>query len=307
MQATQEKSLVDVMRDVWSAKRWVLSFALCGLFAAALWMIISVPQYRAQIIVAPANPMNGAEISSLLANDNLFALRYLVQRVGIANTSDFLKFENIYKGPSVAAELLKDPKIVEGLKQDRRFSFSGERKAFVPENLSEYLRDKVLLQPVGGSNLRRLVYFHPDRGFARYFLAQVHGVTDAMIRESIRQEADARIAYLKQAVRESRNPEHSRALTTLLLEQERLRMVVAIDQPYTAAVIEPASSTVEPVRPDAYFVFPLFALIGAAIGFIVFSFRQAPPEVRKNPKRWFKQDSQNSNQQKRVLTSDAAE
>lgn len=309
MQGIQEKSLVDILRDLWSARKWLLSFAFIGAVLGGVWMMMATPHYKAQIIVAPANPMNGAEISSLLANDNLFALRYLVQRVGISNTSDFLRFENIYKGPSVAAELLRDEKIVAGLRNDQDFVFSNDRNGFVPETLAEYLKKQVSLQPVGGSNLRRLVYFHPDREFARYFLNRVHAVTDNMIRESIREEADSRIAYLKQAVRQSRNPEHSRALTTLLLEQERLRMVVSIDQAYTASVIEPASSTVEPARPDAYLVFSLFALAGGLFGLLVFSMRQTPSTKlrQRDSRRWFKQENENGNQKKRALTSDAAE
>ncbi len=270
----EEKTLVDVLRDIWRAKVYVAVLGAAGLVLAGLWMVASTPYYRANMIISPASPMNGAEVSSLLANDNLFALRYLVQRVGVANSSDFLRFESIYNGPSVAAVLLKDPNIEKGLNMDRAFVFSRRQSEWRPELLAEYVTDNVALEPVGNTSLRRLVYHHPNRKFATYFLGRLHGISDALIRKTIREETEGRITYLKGSVQKTSNPEHRRALTSLLLEQERLRMLVSIDQPYAAAVVEPPSGRVKPSWPDPYFLFSVFAFAGAVAGFVVFSIRE---------------------------------
>ncbi len=265
----RDKTLGDLLSDIVKARGFIVTGILIGAALAALIGFVSVPHYKATMIVGPANPMDGAEVSSLLANDNLYALRHLVQRVGGANTTDFLRFENIYNGPSIAAKLLEDPAVVKGLMLDRSVEFSGGRKEYTPAELSEYLEKRVKLEPVGTTALRRLVYWHPHPEFAAYFLGRIHDLSDHHIRSDIREETTQRVKYLQDAIDRTNNPEHRRALTTLLLEQERLRMLVSIDQPYAAAVIEPPASSQKPEWPDYYLLLSCGILLGAFLGFIL--------------------------------------
>ncbi len=274
-QENREKTMEDVWGDVLRTKWFIILGAFIGLVFAALIGFLSVPQYKAVMLVGPANPMNGAEVSSLLANDNLFALRHLVQRVGGANASDFLRFENIYYGPSIAAQLLEDENIRKGLAQDIRFRFPQSRtERFSPALLSEYLEKRVALEPVRGSALRRFVYWHRNPAFSAYLLGRIHDLTDRHIRSDIREEATQRVQYLRGAIDDTHNPEHRRALTTLLMEQERLRMLVSIDQPYAASVIEPATTEAKPGWPDYYLLFPVCMLLFAFMGFMIHAGRR---------------------------------
>lgn len=268
-------SMEDAIKVLWRAKFFILICAVAGLFAALFFINISTPYYKAQMIISPANPMNGAEVSSLLADDNLFALRYMMQRVGVSNSSDFLRFENTVRGPSVATELLKRDEILRGLAYDQSFHFSHPEQDWSPAKLAEYISKRVRLEPVGATSLRRMVYFHPDVKFAAHFLSVLHTVTDAMIRRNIREEAEKRVQYLKNAIVTTNNPEHRRALTTLLLEQERLRMLVSIEQPYAAAVIEPPSASFKPEWPDQPLIILAFVFGGAILGFALHALRNA--------------------------------
>lgn len=228
--------------------------------------------------------MNGAEVSSLLASDDLFALRYMVQRVGVMNASDFTRFENVYSGVSVAAELLQDPRVQNGLTQDRPFAFSAAPSLQTAEALSEYIQRRVTAETIGPTLMRRLVYMHPDPAFAAYFLGSLHAVADGMIRQSINQDANERIAYLQGAISHTDHPEHRRALTALLLEQERLRMLVSIDQPYAAAVVEPPSSSSRPLWPPRALVLLCAAFAGGLAGFGFFVFARAPQAAVPRPR-----------------------
>lgn len=305
-ETVQEPSLGDLFKEIWSLRRFILAGALSGIFLAGLWSYSATPYYRAWMILSPANPMNGAEISSLLADDNLFALRYLVQRVSVANSSDFMRFENIYDGPSVAKILLEQEDVLRGLAQDHAFRFTAPRRqSWSPEKLAEYLHDTVRLEPVNGSTLRRLSYKHPNPDFAKYFISGMHMVSDALIRRTIKEEAKARAAYLKAAVAETENPEHKRSLTTLLLEQERLLMLASLDQPYAAAIVEPAAVSFKPVWPDPALLFAGLTALGALAGFLAGSFRmpavggvfqkQQPGRRPVNAKKWFSGEKANSN------------
>ncbi len=271
----EHKTLADVVADLWQARGMIVFGALVGIVAAAGFVALASDQYRAQIIISPANPMNGAEVSSLLADDNLFAMRYLVQRVGIANSGDFTRFETIYSGPSVAEILLKDPAIARGLAQDKRFSFEKGQSDWSAAELAEYIDREVRFENVGTTTMRRMVYKHHSPDFAKYLLTNIHRVSDALIRQGIKRDASRHIRYLQDTIAEMRNPEHRKAMTALMMEQERLLMLVSIESPYAASVIEPAASSARAVWPNAALMIPVGAMIGAMLGFAVFNVRRA--------------------------------
>jgi len=267
--AEYEPRLGDLLTDVWRAKFWIVAGAALGLLAASLFILVSVPHYKAAVLLAPAAPMTGAETSSMLANDDLFALRFLMQRLGPGQGSDFQRFENIYAGPSVAEILLSDEKIMRGLRADHAFVFAEPEQQWSAEKLSEYLKKRTKMEPVGTSNARRMVYYHPDGAFAKYMITAIHHIADGLIRRDIRADSRARVEYLRSAIAETSNPEHRRTLTTLLMEQERLLMLVSIDQPYAASVVEPAALGVKADWPDKVLVYLAFALVFAFLGFII--------------------------------------
>jgi hypothetical protein len=128
-------------------------------------------------------------------------------------------------------------------------------------------------------------YLHPDRRFAAYFLRQAHALTDGLIRQRLKAEAQERAAYLKEALQKASHPEHKRALTGLLLEQERLLMLVSIDQPFAASLVEPPSASLKPAWPDKLLLFPAFIFAGAMAGFILYGFRTGVQAARPAQKR----------------------
>jgi len=114
------------------------------------------------------------------------------------------------------------------------------------------------------------------------------------------------------------------------MEQERLKMLVSIDQPYTAAIIEPAFVSSKTLWPDAALVVTALCLLGGFSGFTLFQLRialssQTPVQTRAattNPERlkekldglrgWHAPRGENNNQRpltkkKPFLPPDAAE
>lgn len=273
--ALPEPTMADFFYDIYKAKFAILIGAVIGFFVALSFISFSIPHYKTEMILSPASPMTGAESSSMLADDNLFALRYLAQRIGGGGGgSDFQRFENIYAGPSVAEILLRDKTVQQGLSNDRGFTFSDAENDWSAEKLAEYLKTRVSLEPVGTSAAKKLVYYHQDQDFAEYFLSGIHRIADNLIRHNIREDAKARVDYLNDAIAKTSNTEHRRALTTLLMEQERLLMLVSIDQPYAANVIEPASSSAKTAWPNLYFVYTGFILLGMLAGFLIYNLRR---------------------------------
>lgn len=298
-QAPAQATLRDVVIDLWQAKTYILvGMAALGLMAVAFLQSAN-PHYRAHMMVSPANPMNNIDSKSMLGEDSVFALRYLAQRVGMANGSDFARFENTYGGMAVAKELINDPKIIAGLAADQGFKFSSSKTSWSAAELSAYIQQRVQLESVGTSTLRRMTYLHPNKEFGVYFINVIHKITDAQIRQDVFTQASERVRYLKDSVAQTSNPEHRRALTALLLEQERLKMLSSIDMPYAANVVEAPATEYKTAWPLAGLVMVGALLIGAFAGYVAYEIKMARKlyQARSlDPESiWFKTDSSNAN------------
>ena len=291
-----EQTLGELMREIWSGRVFILSGLMIGLALAFVMMSSAVAHFRAEMILAPANPMNMAVVSQ--ANS---AGGVLEQN---SEVMSFTRFEVSFKGVATAALLLRDPEITDGLARDKAFSFSRPEQGWSAEKLAEYIARRVDVDPVGETSLRALRYLHPDKEFAALFLQRLHNITDGLIRHGIRREVNERITYLNKAIAENMNPEHRRALTALLMEQERLKMLVSIDQPYAASIVVPASVSVKARWPDGSLIYSGFAFVGALLGFVVFSARGVCredifavfPGGKVKQQEWFFPESGNNNE-----------
>lgn len=265
-------SFRDVLNRLWTARMYILTGGVIGICAALIFIKLSVPQYQFRMTLAPANTMNGAEMSSLMGNDDLFALRYMMQRVGVSGSSDFTRFETMMTGQAVADLLLQSDRIEKGLKSAKRFYYQ-DNPVWTPPTLSAYLSRSLDVDPVGATALRHIVFKHPDPAFGTDFLTLLHGITDGLIRRQIKDDAQKRVAYLKQTIDSTQNPDHRRVLTTLLMEQERLKMLVSMDSDYAATLVEPPSRSAKPVFPNNPLSIIVMMLAGMACGYGVFSLR----------------------------------
>ncbi|MCB1652261.1 MAG: hypothetical protein KDI46_09430 [Alphaproteobacteria bacterium] len=311
-----EPTLGDLLRELWLGRRYILIGLLFGILCATLLSALATPHYKAQMIIAPARPLQAEQTAAVTKESDA---RSEAQNL-------FTRFEATYKGPSVAAILLRDPDILDGLQKDSWFLKSSDAKTpQTAAELSDYINERVQNTPIGETPLRTLSYLHPDPAFAGLFLRRLHDVTDGLIRHAVRYNVNERIAYLQEALGKMPNPDNKRALTDLLLEQERLKMLVSIDQPYAAALIEPPAASARPLWPDYTLVFITFTLSAAMLGFALFWIRNTmaltmqTPNIterrlqkrKKRPARkirdWVKLDSGNNNDKKPFSASNAAE
>jgi len=128
---------------------------------------------------------------------------------------------------------------------------------------------------MGLSNLRKIVYSHPDPAFATYLVAAIHRAADGLIRADAAVHSAKRIAFLESEMNRVRHPDQIRALATLLTGQEQVAMMATIDEPYAASVIEPSSATSRPTWPRRPLVFAVFLIAGLGAGSIAAFLRDA--------------------------------
>ncbi|HTK83682.1 MAG TPA: chain length determinant family protein, partial [Patescibacteria group bacterium] len=90
---------------------------------------------------------------------------------------------------------------------------------------------------------------------------------DALIRSDLQAKTDRRKAYLDKMAEETNNPDHKRALTKLLLDQEQVSMVLAAQEPFAATVVEPASVGPKPDWPRKTLLIPALIFVGIFLGY----------------------------------------
>jgi len=270
MTQNTEPTLRDLIGWCWDAKLWIVGGLLVGIVAALLWVSLAVPQYRITMLVGPTTRTGTPDISALFPENASYALEYVLRSFGPGDSSDFMRFEAILRGPTIAARILNQPELTQGLADDRRWSFASASALASPEKLSAYLQKKIRIEAVGNTPMRKISYFHSDPGFGRLFLLSLYGTTDQMIRQEIREKAAARIIWLNDTLRTTNDPEHRRMLANLLMEQEQVKMILALNEPFAAMLAEPPAVSAKPVWPDKKAVFPLLGFVGAFLGFMLY-------------------------------------
>lgn len=269
-----EPSLFDVIHAMWRGRAAVALGGVAGLVLAVVFLVLAVPQYRIAMLVAPAERAPKADLKALLPDNPGFALQYLVNTIGSQDATDFMRFETMLRGPQVAGMLLADAKIKTGMEQSRKFAFLPPLNLDGAASLSTVLEKQLRIAPVGNTPLRRISIDHHDPVFGLYLLNKLYAETDRVISGEVAEKARTRSLYLKDALGRVNHPDHRRALTSLLMEQEHILMLLAMEEPFAAIITEPAYVSARIWWPRKSLVLPGFILAGMVCGFALWSFRQ---------------------------------
>ena len=261
-----DADLEDLLRILLRHKRLPIKGALYGLLAAIVFLFLAVPHYRAVMLVAPATRSATTDLAGPLPENAGYGTEYMLKSFAAGDTADFDWFEQTLRGPRVAAEMLRDPKIVDGIADDRSFRLSWRRTPHSAEDISAYLEDRVAVAPIGTTALRRVTYEHPDRRFAAYLLQSLYNDADRLMRGDMQARADKRIAWLQQTIAVTQNPDDRKAMAALLTAQQQLRIALTMDEPYAARLAEPPSAGIRKSWPRGSLLLPVFMLAGALAG-----------------------------------------
>lgn len=269
-----EPALRDLVCDLWRMRIALGVGAFIGLFAGLVFLHLAVVQYRVSMLVAPTTRTGAPDVSALFPGNASFAMEYIVKSFSSGDSSDFMRFEHIVRGPAVAARLMDDPIIVAGVAQDQRFGFMPSKQPVSALHLSAYLERAVKIEPVGTTPMRRLVYDHPDVDFAAYLLHGLYYTADTLLQQEVRARAEARVEWLKAALDQATQPDHRRTLVSLLMDQEQIGMILSLDEPFAARIAEAPAGAVKPQWPKPALVLPVFVMCGLMLGFAVSAIRQ---------------------------------
>lgn len=259
-----EETLVGLVRAVWRAKWFLVTGALVGILVAVLIIVTATPFYRAEMLVAPVKPVTD------MGDRDQVSMRDVDRE-----TLEFERYVQILTGPAVVRAALKaEPELTAKLSDARRFWFLEPYDFSAPDKLADWLKQAVALQPVGATPLRRILFEHPDGKVAQQVLMTLHITADAMIRAEVLQRTEERLRYLNATLAKAANPDHRRALTDLLLEQERTKMMVRMDRHFAATLVEAPFIQPRAVWPRKSYILALLILVGMIAGWIAFGVAQ---------------------------------
>lgn len=280
-------ALLSALRGRW---RLVLGAALGACLAATLWVRLTPPEFEARMVVGPSSfPVEGP--------DEHGDFRRLATLQGLAigageQVSDYDRFLYLLTSEAVARRLVEGEG-GDGLVQDF-FPAAWDAEAGTwrpppgpwpwflrharillgqpawhpprPDDVADAIAKRLTMDRVRGTAMRRLGFLHRDREQALTILGALRFSADAILREAALERVDAQIAYLSDQRDQVSLAVHTEALDWLLRRQERERMLLSVNLPYAAAIIEPVTAGHMPDWPDPVLVLPLATAAGAAFG-----------------------------------------
>lgn len=261
----QGDTLADLFRKIWQAKRAVMAGCLIGALLGTGLSLILQPHYEARMIVGPVAAGDSNEVlASFEAGRAMDHRETSLSHV----PAEFIRFEQVVRETTVATILAKYEGILDQVGQDRLFRLMPER-AVPAAGLADYLSRHIKIEPIGTTASRRITYSHPDPDFAVRVLKHLHKIADETIRQKSGADTEERISWLQKEIHQAANPDHRQALASLLMAQERRRMLVVMDQPYAAELIEPPAAGAKPAWPSMPLVVAALILLGGMAGFFI--------------------------------------
>ncbi|EWY38948.1 hypothetical protein N825_10090 [Skermanella stibiiresistens SB22] len=132
--------------------------------------------------------------------------------------------------------------------------------------LARYIQKEVRIQRIGGTPFRRVTYRHADPEFARLLLNLLYATTERRLRSAAIHDNRKMIEEIGRKIGSVTDIDHRRALRDLLIGHERFAMMMDVDLPLTATLIQPAMAEALPDTPDPVVVLAIAAAMGLVVG-----------------------------------------
>ncbi len=263
---------------------WVL-----GAVLALVWLRATPHRYAASMTVAPLAERGLAGMGARLPapySDPEGKSAPPGQEEGL---TDFRRFLALLGTRSIAAELAADPTLMTQVFPEE---WDGARGRWHPpgglgpwfrgllataagrvpwhppdaEDLARHLRDRLVIEPVGTTPMRRIAYRHESRDFALLLLSRLYSVADAHLRAEAARRGTRQADHVRARLASVTQADHRRSLTEMLLGFEWALMLLEVDLPFAADLVEAPQAPSQPESADAFLMPPVAGGAGFAIG-----------------------------------------
>ena len=275
--------------------------ALIGLCLAVIWLRMTVPEYTAKAIIGPTAQSGlvgmGLRVPQLATPGQITTpLEHRADEL----VSDFEHFRQTLDAPATARQIMADEAFMRrvslGLWQPTREQWSVPDRSVAAvlagllrgsqgaeatasgqvsframinddgEYLADWLSDHLAIRRIGETAMYRVSLRHPDRSVALELVTRLLRLTDAGLRQEAQRRVETQIAHLREQMEQAQLASHREAMNRLLTEQLQIAMMLAVDLPFAADIIEPPSALRMPDWPAPLPVAGLALLAGACLG-----------------------------------------
>ncbi len=284
----QEISVRDLLLKIWRGKWIVIAVSVVIVALVVTWMKITSPLYSASMVIAPAQGASDGGLSGALSRFGGLASLAGVDLPTDNAVSPFTEFTELITSSTLAQRLQERHGALQKVFED---SWDPEAGAWLPPagpvaaikgwiydffgmpawsepsaiSLAEFLEEEIKIAEVQETGMMSVWFRHEDPQFALQLLRWIHEEGDAQIREHAKERTSRQIAYVEEKLRTVTTIEHRQLLVELLSSQEQRMMMIEVDLPYAARIIEAPRVTDQPIFPKP----PLFLAVGIVSGFLI--------------------------------------
>ena len=263
-------TLGDLLRDCWQGRYVLLACSAVMLAGAVAFCSLATPRYAISMTVGPSDKAAARDVTGIGGMSKPSAVQYAAKQAGLLREhNDYARYRALLTGHQVAKTLYK-----QNLQQARQIVRDAARpwrnieNKITPAHVSAALQKLIASRPTGRGEMREISMHYSDPAFARDVLERVHTAADSILRRQAGKKVDQRIAYLKNKLADTQHPDHRNVLTSLLMRQERTKMMISMDQAYAANMIAPPAATPAPVWPLPGIIVPVAGFVGLVLGYL---------------------------------------
>lgn len=290
MSGIEEDAIRVALRGLRRGARRIAAGAIAGAALAIAILNLSDPRFTASMAVGPTSAVGPAAMGVAAPPPGREGPIGLAERsVAGEELSDFSRWLHLITSEPAAERVLADGALARGLFPDRwdaersewrapggpgawarrrLLGLAGREDWVVPDAVAvaRALRDRVVIEPVGTGPIKRVRVVDADREFALRLLRAVADAADGRLRAEATRRLQAQITHIRESLTAVSAAENRRVLSELLAERERSALMIAVDLPYAADVLEPPSAPSRPDQPDPIVVLLALVAAGTALG-----------------------------------------
>lgn len=273
----------DLIASGWRHRWLVALVVLVALALGVAWIVVSPTRYTSRLVVMPTEASQ--QLSDLLRNAGSSVIASsLGSLTGTEQITYFDRFSKQLTAVSTAAALKEHPNLVESLMglrwNDERKIWEGDSvltqvKAALgldtsadtsAQAVAEFLRRNLVQEQDRNSPITTLSLDAADAEVARQTLGYLHQYSDDQIKQAIYQQTQSKLEYLQRRLQSVTVNDYRQTLIGLILDQEKILMLIQPNLPFAAEALEKPEILIEPSSPKKGRILVVALLLGLLIG-----------------------------------------
>ena len=274
------RSAADVLKLFWAAKIYVLALFLILGALAALWLAMQPKYYRAQMFIGPAEAMFAPseepvyEAQDVYAGTPLYKMQRRDTNLAFQHAIKYMRGQDMAMAlnahmPALLTYFTDEHSAI--LPWKKRYDLAGEDTANAA--LTYILKERVHIQPDGLTPFYRVTFETRDQALAINFMRALYDYTDDGLRKAAQKDVKARLAYLRERMRDARSSD-KKLLTALILQEENALMLTEAGGAFALRLIEAPSVMPSPVWPRPFLIYAAVALVSLLLGASLYSLKE---------------------------------